>query len=188
MSRNYLGTNPTNANLPAGGCRLDRRSALRVGSLGALWVSFAAGLSSVACTQQLIPNTDVADTEQNRSIIDFCEQYRKAVEEGDIGRLLSLADGRYYEDGGNADSSDDIDRTGLAVYLEEKFAQATAVRYEIRYRRIARGRANRVFVDYTYSASYQLPTEQGDGWHRAVAENRLELRPTPGSFTILSGM
>ena len=53
-----------------------------------------------ACTQQLIPNTDLADTEENRSLVEFCELYRHAVERRDIDKLLSLAHPDYYEDGG----------------------------------------------------------------------------------------
>jgi hypothetical protein len=148
-----------------------------------------AALGSVGCRTQLIPNTDVEDTATNRAIIDFCEQYRKAVERKNIQLLLKLAAADYYEDGGNIDSSDDIDRTGLEVYLNEKFQQAKAIRYEIRYRRIAKGRRDAVLVDYTYSASYQLPTSKGDVWRRTVAENRLTLVPTQEEgYLITSGM
>src|SRR5688572_33211463 len=60
----------------------------------------------LGCTQQLIPNTDVEDTQMNRSIVDFCEKYRHAVEHRNVGELLTLAHADYYEDGGNADATD----------------------------------------------------------------------------------
>src|SRR5947199_9216204 len=71
------------------------------------------GALAMGCTTHYIPNTDVEDTEDNRRVIDFCEQYRHAVENRNIPRLLQLVDPRYYEDGGNADSSDDMDFDGL---------------------------------------------------------------------------
>lgn len=146
-------------------------------------------LVGVGCQAQLIPNTDVEDSEENRKIVDFCETYRKAVERRNVSALLKLADERYYEDGGNIDSADDIDKTQLKAYLETKFSDANAIRYEIRYRRIGKGRDEKLFVDYTYSASYQIPTAEGeDVWRRTVAENRLELVPHKDSFLILSGM
>jgi hypothetical protein len=158
------------------------------------WQRFAApavlafSVFAVGCQTQMIPNTDVADTPENRSLIDFCEKYRKAVEHRNIGYLLQIAHTDYYEDGGNSDSTDDMDRAGLDKYLHERFAQAKGVRYEVHYRRVGKGRNDRVYVDYTYSASYQVPTVKGDLWRRTVADNRLELVPTKDSFLVLSGM
>jgi hypothetical protein len=146
------------------------------------------GFVAVGCTTHYIPNTDVEDSDDNRRIIDFCEQYRHAVENRNIPRLLQLADTRYYEDGGNADSSDDMDYDGLKEYLEGQFKQTRAIRYEIHYRRVSEGRRKTLFVDYTYTASYKIPSPTGDLWRRRVADNRLELVPKGESFRILAGM
>jgi len=140
------------------------------------------------CATRYIPNTDVEDTDANRRVIDFCEQYRHAVETRNVPVLLKLADPKYYEDGGNADASDDLDFAGLKDYLEDRFRETRAIRYEIRYRRVGEGRKNSIFVDYTYSASYKIPTPTGDLWRRRVADNRLEIVPQGDSFRILSGM
>jgi hypothetical protein len=141
-----------------------------------------------ACATHYLPNTDVEDTDDNRRVIDFCEQYRRAVEMRNVPLLLKFADPRYYEDGGNADATDDLDFAGLRDYLDDKFKQTRSIRYEIRYRRVGEGRKHSLFVDYTYSASYKIPTPTGDLWRRRVAENRLELVPQGESFRILSGM
>ena len=127
------------------------------------------------CSKYYIPNTDVEDTEDNREIVAFCEQYRRALERKDVAALLDLASPHYYEDGGNVDASDDIDYAGLREYLLEKFEDANAIRYEIRYRRITKDEEY-VLVDFTYSGSFRLPTSDGDEkWRSTVAENRLEL-------------
>ena len=151
-----------------------------------LVVALAIGVT--ACRPELIPNTDVEDTPENRQVVEFCETYRKAVEHRDIDKLLSLAHPRYYEDGGTLDASDDIDLAGLREYLENEFATARGIRYEIRYRRISRGEKQRINVDYTFSASYKVPTEDGELWQRRVKENRLELVPGQESYRIISGM
>lgn len=144
---------------------------------------------SVACTQQLIPNTDVTDTPENRKVIEFCEEYRRGVEMRKVGFLLSLAHPKYYEDGGNIDATDDIDYAGLKEFLRDRFGGARAIRYEIRYRTIQQTPRNTVLVDYTYSASYKIPGVDGEEvWRRQVADNRLELVPTKDSFLILSGL
>lgn len=151
----------------------------------------------LGCTQQYLPNTDVVETDFNREVIEFCEKYRHAVESKNVPQLLEMADSSYYEDGGTVDTSDDIDLAGLKEYLETKFKKTSGIRYEIRYRAVSEGRKDVIFVDYTYSASYKIPTTDtcaappcpdGDVWRRRVADNRLELLHTNGTFKVLSGM
>jgi hypothetical protein len=156
-------------------------------SLKRLWF-VGIGALSLACGSHNIPNTDVEDTDENRSVIEFCEQYRRAVELRNVETLLKYASPKYYEDGGNIDATDDLDRAGLADYLKTKFKNVKAVRYEIHYRRISKGRKGEVLVDYTYSASYKLPTDKGDLWRRTVADNRLELAKSGEKYSILAGM
>lgn len=170
-----------------GGFRLTLGSCLSVG-WSYLAYGFLLALLLSGCTAQLIPNTDVEDTARNRSVLEFMEVYRKAVERQDVELLLKLAHPDYYEDGGNIDALDDLDRAGLAEYLRGKFAEAKAIRYEIRYRRVGIGRNDTLYIDFTYSASYQLPSETGDKWQRTVAENRMEVVPHQDQFLILSGM
>lgn len=155
--------------------------------LGGVALAFVL-LASGGCARATIPNTDVEDTEFNRSVVQFCEEYRRAVETRNVGVLLKLAAPSYYEDGGNVDPADDLDYAGLRDYLKDRFRKAKAIRYEIRYRRVGTGSKQRVLVDYTYSASYKLPSEKGDLWHRRVAENRLELLAHNQSFLIVAGM
>lgn len=143
---------------------------------------------ALGCASQMIPNTDVEDTSFNRRVVQYCEEYRHAVEQRNIARLLLMAHPSYYEDGGNVDSSDDIDYAGLKSFLENKFRDTKAIRYEIRYRRVGQGRKDVIYVDYTYSASYKLGTEEGDVWRRTVADNRIEMVADGDKFKILSGM
>lgn len=139
------------------------------------------------CATHYIPNSDVEDTEENRKLMTFCEKYRKAVEQKDVVTLLKLAAPNYYEDGGNVDSSDDLDYAGLKNYLTTKFQDATAIRYEIRYRRVVHDR-DMIYVDYTYSASYRIPGQKGEEWRRRVEDNRLELVPFQDEYRIVAGM
>jgi hypothetical protein len=143
------------------------------------------GLLLGACSKTYIPNTDVEENEFNRKVVEFVEEYRRAVERRNIAMLLRLAHPSYYEDGGNIDTSDDLDFAGLKSYLEDSFREVRAIRYEIRYREVSHGH---VFVDFTYSASYKLPTPSGDVWRRRVADNRIELVPEKDTYRIVSGM
>ncbi|MBX3217311.1 MAG: hypothetical protein KF850_35095, partial [Labilithrix sp.] len=91
-----------------------------VGSL-----AFGAG-----CSKSYIPNTDVEDTGPNRKVIAFCEDYRHAVEDKDVGKLIHMASPRYFEDGGNTNPEDDIDFDGLKDYLTSTFVKTQTIRYE----------------------------------------------------------
>lgn len=140
------------------------------------------------CTTHYIPNTDVEDTEENRKLVNFAERYRRAVEQKDLVTLLKCASPKYYEDGGNVDASDDIDYAGLREYLTSRFLDAAAIRYEVRYRRVVK-EDDKIFIDYTYTASYRLAGEKGeDIWRRKVEDNRLELVLHKDDFLIISGM
>src|SRR5262249_32946072 len=143
----------------------------------------------VGCATRYIPNTDVEDSDDNRKIITFCEKYRHAVEDRNVQVLLDLASPAYYEDGGNVDASDDMDYDGLRDYLEGKFKDTRAIRYEIRYRKVGHGQAARIYVDYTYSASYKIPGSEGnEEWRHTVADNRLELIEQGKEYKIVAGM
>ena len=153
----------------------------------ALWIS--VGLVALSgCATHYIPNTDVEDNDENRRIIAFCEKYRHAVEERNVPLLLSMASPTYFEDGGNVDAEDDMDFGGLREYLEGRFKDTRAIRYEIRYRRIKRGREDKIYIEFTYTASYRIPGLKGDEWRHTVADNRLELVPEQAAYKIVAGM
>ncbi len=135
-----------------------------------------------------IPNTEIDATSENRKVVDFCENYRKAVEERDVETLLAMASPRYFETGGNAKPSDDIDFNGLRQYLTTKFRMTKAIRYEIKYLRIHETDTKIIQVDYRYTASFRIPTSEGDSWRRAVRDHRLQLVREGDGYRILAGM
>ncbi|MEZ4405210.1 MAG: hypothetical protein R3A52_01785 [Polyangiales bacterium] len=173
-------------------------------------------LSQVACATGRLPNTDVPDTAENRSVIAFCERYRHAVERRDARSLLEMASRDYYEDSGTPTGEDDYGYDGLGRLLTAWADEVREVRYEIRYRRVTVSSENpdRVYVDYTFTGSYTLtrpeslrtPARAGasglsidpvrgtaehrddEVWYRRVADNRLELVRDGDNFKILAGM
>lgn len=155
----------------------------------AIWLApLALGLLASACSKSTIPNTDVEDTSENRKVIAFCEEYRHAVEDKDVAKLVSMAHPRYFEDGGNTNPDDDIDFGGLKDYLTTTFGKTQAIRYEIRYKRVTPAENAHVYVDYTYAASYRLPGLKGEEWRHTVADNRLELVRENDALKIVAGM
>jgi hypothetical protein len=151
----------------------------------------AALLSLVGCARN-IPNTDVEDTPENRAVIEFMEGYRHAVEERDVGAILAMTSPEYLDDSGTPGGDDDIDYEVLTEKLQGLREHLLDVRnYNMRYRRI-RYVQGRVFVEYTYTAYFQVAT-QGEShgrWARRIADHRavLERDPDTDDFKFMSGL
>jgi hypothetical protein len=148
----------------------------------------ALALGAVGCSKAYIPNTDVEDTSENRQVILFCEQYRHALEDKNVGQLLKMMSPAYFEDGGNTKNEDDADYDRTREFLTGDFLKAAGIRYEIRYRRVTFTPTNHIYVDYTYAAAWKLPGVKNDEWHHKVADNRLDLVRDGESYKILAGM
>ena len=148
----------------------------------------ALALGAVACSKTYIPNTDVEDNSQNRDVILFCEQYRHALEDKDVAKLLKMMSPAYFEDGGNTKNEDDADYDRTREFLTSEFLKTAGIRYEIRYRRVTFTPTNHIYVDYTYAAAWKLPGVKTDEWHHKVADNRLDLVRDGESYKILGGM
>lgn len=146
------------------------------------------GLCAVACSKVYIPNTDVEDTKVNRDIVLFCEQYRHALEDKNVGKILGMMSADYFEDGGNTKNEDDADFDKIREFLTGDFLRTSGIRYEIRYRRITFTETNHILVDYTYNCAWKLPGVKQDEWHHKVSDNRLELVRDGESFKISRGM
>lgn len=145
-------------------------------------------LALAGCSQTYIANTDVEDNGPNRRVITFCEDYRHAVEDRNVVRLLAMASPRYHEDAGTPAGDDDIDYDGLKAFLTAQFQGTSAIRYEIRYRKVTFTETGHVWVDYMYAASFRVPGVKGEEWRHSVAENRLDLVADGEGFKIVSGM
>jgi len=145
------------------------------------------GLIIEGCSRDTIPNTTVEDTSDNRDVLEFVERYRHAVEERNVGALLSLASPEYFDDMGTPTAQDDVDSASLRDHLARWQRELLEVRYEIRYRRVTIEQ-ERVLVDYTYTGRFRIVSPAGDRWARRINDNRLVLARSDDGFVIVSGM
>lgn len=139
------------------------------------------------CGSDLIPNTDVPNSEANRAAVDFVETYRHAVEEHNPGAVLRLVSESYLDDNGTPQTSDDVDYERLQEELSRWPEDLLDVRYEMRYRRVS-VYSERIYVDVTYTAGFKLRTADGERWERRLSDNRIELVREGGEFRIVSGL
>lgn len=162
---------------------------LRIGLTSALWCALAVSSLATGCKKN-IPNTTVEDTPANRAVITFMENYRRAVEERDVGALLAMAHPQYLDDNGTPSGDDDIDYRSLRKKLARWRERVTDVRYEIKYRTIGAD-MDRIMVDYRYSASFRIAyAEDDERWSRRIGENRMVLLydDIEDRYYVLSGM
>jgi hypothetical protein len=152
------------------------------------WFGAVLVATAVGCSSTFIPNTTVEDSSDNRRVIQFCEVYRHAMEDKDVGKLLALASPRYHDDAGTPNGDDDTDYDTLKAFLADRFQKTTEIRYEIKYHEVVFAENNHVYVNYKYTASYRVPTSHGEQWHHTVADNQLDLVPDGDSFKIMAGM
>ncbi|MEM7136451.1 MAG: hypothetical protein AAF500_07730 [Myxococcota bacterium] len=164
-------------------------SFMRSGLAFAVVLPVFVALAASGCKKK-IPNTTVDDTPANRGIINFMENYRRAVEERDVGALLAMAHPQYLDDNGTPTGDDDIDYRALRIKLASWRERVTDVRYEIKYRTVG-GEMDRIMVDYRYSASFRIAyAEEDERWSRRIGENRMVLLydDIEGRYYVLSGM
>ena len=155
----------------------------------AVLLAAAVGPLASGCAST-IPNTSLEDTDWNRQVVAFMEQYRKAVESRDVGRLLSLASPEYLDDNGTPYGDDDLDYTKLREKLAAWKDRVKDVRYDIKYQRIHE-EGDKILVEFRYAASFEVVDANGkDQWAHRVGDQRMVLtyNPTTHASHVLSGM
>jgi hypothetical protein len=145
-----------------------------------------------SCSTRYIGNTKVEDTSENREILQVVEQYRRAVEDRDVQRVLDLTSDRYMEDPGTpGDPSDDYDKAGLRKRLETSFSKVEEQRLRIDARKITRFEGEKlptVGVEYRFDFRYKMALPGNGEWREAMDLNRVVLVQEEDGWKILSGL
>jgi hypothetical protein len=163
------------------GIRIPTGSIRALASLACLWLC--------ACESTLIPNTRVADTSENREVVEFVERYRQAVEARNVSTLLSMASLNYFDDMGTPAGDDDIDYDGLQVGLNRMREEVIGARYQISYRAVTYLQTDqRVLVDLLYTGWFRVNTADGPQWKRRLEPHRIVLAREDHGYRIMSGM
>jgi hypothetical protein len=142
----------------------------------------------VGCATKDIPNTRVPDTKENREVLDFVEQYRKAMELRDVAALLGMASENYFDDMGTTAGEDDIDYDGLKEGLKRLRSDVLAARYQISYRGLSEVSDQHVWVDLLYTGWFKVNTPDGPQWRRRLEPHRIVLVREEDRLKIVSGM
>src|SRR5436309_9204485 len=94
-----------------------------------------AVLALAACAHEshYVAGTRIPYSDNNKSALDAVEEYRLAVERGDVDALMLMAHRQYWEDSGTPSGSDDYGYEGLRNVLLTRLQKASDIRYSIRY-------------------------------------------------------
>jgi hypothetical protein len=149
----------------------------------------------VACggAQNNLDRSKIADTPENRGVIDTLETYRLAVERKDGPALMLMASKDYWEDGGTPNGSDDYGFAGLQEVLTGRFQEAESIRYSLRYVRVRYdelpGGGRRAYVDVLIDASYTIRDARNELVRKDKRDqNQIVLQWEDEQWKFLSGM
>ncbi|MEM1413749.1 MAG: hypothetical protein AAGH15_02550 [Myxococcota bacterium] len=136
-----------------------------------------------------IEGTTIDDTPENREVMEFVEDYRRAVEDRDVGALLRLTSEDYFDDNGTPTGDDDLDYTRLQEKLVAWSERVQDVRYDIKFRNVAHV-DGRIIVEVTYGGRFLTAAPDGEErWSRRIANHRLILqREGDGELRIVAGL
>ncbi len=138
--------------------------------------------------QNMIPNTKIADTSQNRDIIEVVENYRKAMERLDAASILSFAHPTYLDNSGTPEGSDDLDYQGLKKVLTNRFKRTKKIHYRIEYQEI-HVKGNEAEVDAYIDATFVYEEPKANPrWRRLTDYNRFRLLRDGASWRFISGL
>ena len=162
-------------------------------NLAIKWAAFLyAGLALITaygCAKpDLIPQTKIKDTPQNREIIQVVDAYRRAMESLDAAGILTLTHPTYQDHSGTPEGSDDVDYEGLKKLLVTRFKRATKIRYRIEYQAI-RIKGQDAEVDAYVDATFVYEASSGPPrWRRLTDHNRFHLLKEGDRWRFVSGL
>lgn len=151
--------------------------------------ALATAVLGGACAHgKKLAGTTVADTPENRAIVETVEEYRDKLVQRSVEGLLLLASPKYFEDGGTPRADDDYGYEGLRDVLVKQLARLKTLRFEIQYRNVlVAGR--RAEVEAFVDGSFELVGETGNRYRRKSDYHRFVLeRDDKDKWKFVSGM
>jgi hypothetical protein len=143
------------------------------------------------CKPDLIPGTQVEDTEENRKVLEFLAKYRKAIVERSTDGVVGLVAKDYFEDNGTVEQEDDYGVDGLRQKLTTNFEKTKEIQLEIIVQQIERpeGDEGPIKIAYRYNQRALVAFPAGEKWLTISDVNRIVLRPDDtAGYLIISGL
>lgn len=148
-------------------------------------------LAFTACKPRLLPATSVVDNKENRAVVDFLCEYRKATELRSVEKVMALVADDYFENGTRFEGNDKYGYTKLAEKLTEAFEKTESISLSMHVQKIQRNdELVEVYYYFVERALIKYPSESR--WMSANDVNRMVLRMKGSShrdgYEIVSGL
>ncbi len=159
--------------------------------------SFVLMFAIAACAHEghYVTGTRIPYSPSNESVLKAVEDYRLAVERGDVDALMLMAHRQYWEDSGTPSGSDDYGYEGLRNVLMTRLTKASDIRYSMRYVAVTQTCAGdlkagcRAAVDVLIDASFTITNALGKPIRPDKRDqNQLVLEWDGHRWLFLSGM
>ncbi len=147
-------------------------------------------LTLAACSPKYLPNTEVADTAENRVIINLVERYRQAIEERDVRALKEMVSRQYFSNAGTtSDPEDDYGYDQIEqVVLPMLKQNIKKVQYGVFVKRVRFESPSRAVAEFEHSFRYLYVVEGKDQWQQRIDFARLEFALEDGVWRIIGGL
>ena len=144
-------------------------------------------LLAVGCSHATLPGTNIADTPQNRAVLEVFARYQKALEARDANAIYSLAAPSYSDTGDAAHGVPPSDYGSLREKLQADLSRVTGLRLEATVKDIqVKGEEAR--VDYFQVLRYAVATPTGERWKSESDDARMKFVKVSGAWKIASGL
>jgi hypothetical protein len=162
-----------------------------------LFVLLLAISAITGCARKgtFVAGTRVPYSDNNKSVLEACEEYRLAVERADADALMLMAHPQYWEDSGTPTGGDDYGYDGLRNVLMTRLGKASDIRFSMRYMTVRQGcprdlqKGCRASVEVLVDASYTVTNALGQPKRPDKRDqNELVLEWDGRRWLFLSGM
>ena len=157
-------------------------------SLLALALGVGCGPALIDDSSVIAEDAEITDTPEHRAIIELVDNYRRALEDKDIGTLRRLISSDYYENAGtNHSTMDDYGYDGLNHVFDLYSENVRQLRLSVLVREIElQGDRANVYVDFVYNMLYVV--EGQERWQVDRDLNRLELVREGTDWRVVAGL
>ncbi len=144
---------------------------------------------SMACSPTYIANSPVEATDENLEVWTQVEEYRVAMEERDVDRLMNLVSREYFDNFATTDRNDDdygyeMLRSQIAPVLRNN---AKKVRVKIRLTALVID-GDRAEVEFEYKGRFLVSEGGSDTWETRNDFNRIVFTKEGGGWKIIEGL
>jgi hypothetical protein len=161
------------------------KGALRQFSLATF--AFACLIHLGGCKASLLPNSNIKDTNANRSVMAFMDQYVQAIKKRDVQGIMNLVAHDFYEED-TPGKHDAYGHTQLQAKLEASMSRVTDVDLSVFVQNVVYKEKNLLEVTYFFSQHALVNLPSGDSWTTTNDVNQIVLRYKGNSFEIVRGL